>query len=217
MKSSTLISRRPLGARLALEAGLGHQEDADEPAQNREGAADDDPCPQRLGTDPDLQREAAHRAEIPELAAAQEERTEVLGPDLVCDPGLVGAARERVRQPPDRPEHDHDPGLRDERDRDPGGAHPEVADDQREPAAVGVRDDAGRDLEQEHRGLHRRAHQHQLQRRKVELADEVDGHHDPGGHAVEELEPVEHGGRRQSSHRGKGSGPRTRIETLRVT
>ena len=79
----------------------------------------------------------------------------------------------------------------------PRHAHPEVADDQREPPAVGVGDDAGRHLAEEDGGLHRRPHQHELQRREVQLAHEVDGHHDPGRQVGAELQPEVDGAGRQ--------------------
>src|SRR2546430_13417943 len=49
--------------------------------------------------------------------SAQEDARGVLDADLVRDPGLIGAARERVREPPERPHRDHDPRRRDGTDR----------------------------------------------------------------------------------------------------
>ena len=81
-------------------------------------------------------------------------------------------------------------------DEHPGDAHPQEAHDQREPAAVRVGDDARRNLEEEHGSLHRGSHEDELQRRQVELAHEVDRHHDPRRHREQQLEPVVDGRRR---------------------
>ncbi len=67
---------------------------------------------------------------------------------------------------------------------------PDVADDQRHASAVGVGDDSGRDLEEEHGRLHRRAHEDELERREVQLLHEVDRHDDPRRHGQEDLEDV---------------------------
>ena len=57
---------------------------------------------------------------------------------------------------------------------DEADAHPDVADDHRQTAAVDVRDDARRDLEDEHRGFHERADEHQLERVQARRLDAVE-------------------------------------------
>src|SRR5947207_3448975 len=72
-------ARAPPGARLRPQPALGPPTRPDEPAQDPEPAPHDSARAQRLRTDPDWQCEARHRAEIAELPAPQEERSEVLG------------------------------------------------------------------------------------------------------------------------------------------
>ena len=188
--------RAPLLARPPAEAVLGHEGEAAEAAGDREDAAEDHARAERDHSDADLREQPEHRADLAVARAAQEDAADVLEADLVRDPGLLGAAREGVREAPERPERDDQPRRRDEPDREPGDAHPEVADDQREPAAVGVGHDAGRHLAEEDRRLHRRPHQHELERREVQLAHQVDRHHDPRRQVRAELEPeVDRAGR----------------------
>src|SRR5207302_430080 len=113
-----------------------------------------------------------------------------LGADLVGDPRLLGAARERICDPPQRPEHDHEPRRGDEADDEPRRPHAEVADDQRQPAAVRVRDDSRRHLEEEDGAFHCCPDGDELKRREVQRADEVHRQHDPRRHSQPEAEAV---------------------------
>jgi hypothetical protein len=144
------------------EPGLGHDQGGREPAGDREEAAEDDACAQRLRADRDLEEEPDDGAGLAVPGAAQEDGADPVDADLVRDPRLLGAARERVGEAPDAPEGDHEPRRGDQADGDPGGAGSEVAEHERESAAVGVGDDAGRHLEEEDRRFHRSPHQHEL-------------------------------------------------------
>src|ERR1041385_5152825 len=204
--------RPALLARPADEAGLRHEEDREERTGDRERAAEDHPCPERDRADPNLREEPEHRARLAPASRPEEDRAHLFLPDLVCDPGLLGAARECVREAPERPEGDDQRRRGDEADHDPGRAGADVAEDQRESAAVGVGHDPRRHLEEEDRRLHRGAHQHQLQRREVQVAHEVDGHDDPRGQVQREVQGVVDGCRRKALH--SGFRPSTQIHPL---
>ena len=174
----------------AREAVFLHEHDAGEAARDRERAAEHDARAQRCDADRDLEEESHDRAGLAEAGGAEEDLAGSLGTAFVRDPRLFCAARERVRDPPQRPECDHEPRRGDEPDRDRRGSHPEVADDERQAPAVRVRDDAGRDLEEEDRALHRCPHEHELERGEVQRPDEIHGHHDPRRHPQREGQSV---------------------------
>jgi len=66
---------------------------------------------QRDQTDCPEDEQAAERPNDPEPSSAQEDAADVLDAELVSDPRLERAARERVREAPQRPERDHKPWL----------------------------------------------------------------------------------------------------------
>ena len=164
--------RRPHGAqrraallhRTALEAVLRHEEDARDPGQHRDDPAEDDPRPEVPRRDPDAEGGACDRAEVRELVPAQEHPADPVHAVLVRDPRLPGAAHEGAADPSqDHGEHDHpvDGDQAEDDQRQPRQDHP---DDDREPPAVGVGDDAGRHLEEEDRDLAYRPEQDELER-----------------------------------------------------
>jgi len=178
------------GTGAPLEARLGHEQEAEEPGRDGDRTADDHARAQRQDPDRDLQDEPQDGTDVRDTGTSQEHPSDLVGADLIGDPGLFCAARERVREPPETPKGDDEPRRRDDAHEHPGRAHAHVPDDQRQPAAVRVGDDTRWNLEQEHGGLHRSPHEHELERRQVQLLHEVDGHDDPGRHGDEDLQRV---------------------------
>ena len=167
------------GPRLALpgrhprESGLGHHEDQPDAERDLQQAADDDRHPEVDVREADRGDDRGQRGDLPELLRAEERRRERALTDLTREPCLGRAARERVGDAPqDLRGHDR-ADVRVGAFHDEADAHPDVADDHRQPAAVDVHDDARRDLEDEHRGFHERADEHQLERVQARRLDAV--------------------------------------------
>ena len=66
------------------------------------GSGDDDRQPQVDDREPDARTDPGERGDAPDLGAAQVDAGEALWPDLVREPGVEGAARERVAEAPER-------------------------------------------------------------------------------------------------------------------
>ena len=91
---------------------------------------------------------------------------------------------------PERPERDHEPRRRDRADghpRDPHPDQPTITESRRLYVSATTPVGTSRD---EDRRLHRRPHQHELERREVQHLDEVDRHRDPRRHREQDLERV---------------------------
>ena len=179
----------PLGPRPPAEARLGHEEDAQQTARCRHRTAGDHARAQGDDADGDLPDQTDNSACVPDSLTTQENASHVLHADLIGDPGLVGAARERIGEAPEAPDRDDRPRRRDNADEHPGDAHAHVTDDQRELPAVRVRHDPGWHFEQEDGGFHRGSHENELERGEVQLADEVDRHDDPRRHVERNCSP----------------------------
>ena len=165
------VSRSP--GRHPGESGLGHHEDQPDAERDLQQAADDDRHPEVDVREADRGDDRGQRGDLPELLRAEERRRERVLTDLTREPCLGRAARERVRDAPqDLRGHDR-ADVRVGAFHDEADAHPDVADDHRQTAAVDVRDDARRDLEDEHRGFHERADEHQLERVQARRLDAV--------------------------------------------
>ena len=117
----------------------------------------------------------ASDGDAPDLGAAQVDAGEALAADLVREPGIEGAARERVAEAPERVRGEDRPHLGEGAEEDHGDAHHGGPDHDREAPRVDVRDDAGRHLEDEDRDLHERADEHELEGAHADLRDVVDG------------------------------------------
>ena len=118
--------------RPAHEAGLGHQQRAGDPARDRHRAADDDCGAQRQNAEADEREQADERTGVLEPRTSQKDVRDLLHTDLVGDPRLVRAARERVRDAPERPQRDDERGRVDDADEQPGDSHAEKPDDERQ-------------------------------------------------------------------------------------
>src|SRR6266508_2309122 len=114
-----------------------------------------------------------------DLCAPQIDRTHVLRADLVGQPGVGGAARERVAEAPDRPPGDDGPCFRHRPDEHDRRSHDDEPDHGGQSAAVDVGDDSGRYLEDEDGELHERSDKNELKRAHSHARDEVDGREDP--------------------------------------
>ncbi len=164
-----------LARRRAREAGLGHHEDQPHAERDLQEAADHDRHPQLDVREPDRHDDGDESADLTELLGPQEDAGERGLADLTREPRFGCPARERVG---DAPEDlcGHDRGdVRVRAFQYEADTHPDVADDDREPPAVDVGDDAGRDLEDEDRGLHERPDEHQLERVQPGGLDPVEG------------------------------------------
>jgi hypothetical protein len=151
-----------------------HQE-VRERLDERERAAQLDREPQRVAREGDASHDPEDRADVADARPAQERAADLVRAELVGQPGLVGADEERRARAPDGVAGEDDRERRrraEEHDPQPLKRH---ADCDREPPGDGVREDAGRHAEQEVAQLHHGAVEHELQRREVRLADEVDG------------------------------------------
>jgi hypothetical protein len=87
--------------------------------------------------------------------------------DLVGDPGLVGARGEGVAHPPQHLSGEYRQEGGDQALDQHAGADQYEADDDRQPAAVQISDDAGRDLEREAGDFEGGSDQNHLQQRRA--------------------------------------------------
>ncbi len=147
-----------------MKPGLWHREDQPDAERDLQQPSDDDRHPEVDVREADRGDDRGQRADLPELLRTEERRCERVLTDLAREPRFGRAARERVGDAPeDLRGHDRADvrigALHHEAD-----AHPDVADDHRQTAAVDVRDDARRDLEDEHRGFHERPDENELER-----------------------------------------------------
>ena len=180
---ATRTRRASLGSRPAPEAGLGHEQKAEQPGQNRDRAAGDH---SGLAASRRRSRPAAASPPTEPMYAIREPLRKTRPTLSTPTSSVIQASSAPLVNVYARPQNAQSAmiaaGARDECNGHPGDAHPDEADDQRQRAAVGVGDDSGRDLEQEHGRLHRRAHEDELERREIQLLDEVHRHDDPGRH-----------------------------------
>ena len=165
-------------ARARAELRLGHQRNRDQADRERERSVGDHGALEAHGAEPDPEHQADERRRVGHLHPAHEHPPDVLGADLVRDPGLVGAAHERPAEPPEHPAEEDGPELGHRSDEDRRAAHHEQRDHDGQLAPVQVGDDSGRHLEQEDGRLHHRADEHELKRAQPHLLHEVDRDHD---------------------------------------
>ena len=142
--------------------------------QDRAGSRDDDRQAQVDDREADARADPRQRGDAPDLGAAQVDAGEPLAADLVREPRVERAARERVPEAPERVRGKDRPHLGEGAEEDHGNAHHRGTDHDREAARVDVRDDSGRHLEDEDRDLHQRADEYELEGAHADLRDVVD-------------------------------------------
>ena len=101
-------------------------------------AAEHDRQPEVDDPEPDRGQDPADGSDSADLGAAQIHRRHPLRADLVGEPGIHRAARERVAEAPDRIAGEHDPHSLDADDDDEAQPHDDVPDHDREPPRVRV-------------------------------------------------------------------------------
>ncbi|MEU4393008.1 hypothetical protein [Kribbella sp. NPDC023855] len=151
------------GLRRAVEVLLPHEDEQRQRGQHHPGTGQQ----HRQAQTQQAERAGGDDADDPagelDLLGPDEDRRDLLLADLVGDSGLVGAGGEGEAETPqhlrgeNREERRHQP-LQQETRADEG-----EADDDGQPPAVEVGDDAGRDLEQEAGDFERRSDQDELQ------------------------------------------------------
>lgn len=179
------------------EATLPHQEDERRAERDGEGAADQERQVEGDGGEERAREHPEEGSEVVCLLATQVDPAEVFPAQFVRDPGLQGAADERVAGAPDKLRGQD---RREGRQRPlEGEARPDQQEtqDHRATAAVGVGQHARGYLEDQDGELQRRPHEHELQRVQADglyPVDRRDGRikheRQPEGHVDKEVDGV---------------------------